>query len=162
MNANLSRLATDAIRPELEEALRGSDVNRLLKIRVKLVEKKKSIESQLADDTADLRGDRADLLASGMHPREADLRAQAAGDPDWRARASGLNRIIDGMLSKIRQRLSELTANQNYAAVVIQNGASTASNVASAINSFLGRGCKIGHAIVVGNDLVLVASEPAA
>lgn len=148
-------------RNEIENALRSTDPSILLNLRGRLVEKKKSIESQLADDTAGMREERNENLVNGMHPREADLRAQASGDPDWRARASGLCRIIDGALSRIRVRLSELTPSAKfYTAVAIENAGKTSALVASALNQFLGRGSKIAFALVVDGDLVVVASEP--
>lgn len=145
----------------IDEALRGNDPMALIALRAELVEIKKNVESQLAADTADLREGRAAMIANGVHPREAVVRAAAAADPEWRDRASRLGRLIDAQLGRIRARLSALTpSTMRYAAVAIAGAGRTGELAAKALNQLVERGCKIGGYAAVGADLVVMASEP--
>lgn len=153
------QLSVDMAR--IDAALAGTDSMALIALRAELVELKKDIESQLADDNASHREDRADMIARGMHPREADLRAAAEGDHDWRARAGKLQRIVDTQLGRIRTRLSVLSPSARpYSAVAIPGAGRSGELAARALNELVSRGCKIGGYAAVGADLVVMASEP--
>jgi len=140
--------------------LAGRDRSALLKLRGELILKKKLVESQLAEDTAALRETRAQMLEAGMHPREADLRAGAEGDADWRMRCTGACRVLDSWLGRIRSKLGELSAPSRRSAVVVEGAGRTSAATALAINQFLESGCHVFSFGVVGNDLVIVATEP--
>jgi hypothetical protein len=142
--------------------LAGVDVAKIRQFRQELIETKLRIETQLRDAGFDVEAERADLIAEGVHPVEANWRARAAVDVDWKARAHAALRKTDEWLHKVKDRLHDLHADtqpEDRAAVCIAGAARDGRRAADAINHLLRAGCKIYGAIAIGGDLVVVASE---
>jgi len=146
---------------ECKRLLKYGTAQDLINLRARLVNIKRDVESQLADESASMREDRAHYLAQGMHPREADIRASAQSDQDWRVRAAGFQRVCDKYLASIRARLGELqrSVERPHSAVVLSS-VNTSKTVAAALNALIEKGCKISSWNVVGEDLVVVGTEP--
>jgi hypothetical protein len=145
------------------EILATNDVQRISILRAELIEIKSRVQLQLSSDRYDYEAERADLIQGGMHPREADLRAKANGDADWRGRAAGIAHIADRLLKRVKIRLQELRAEMkpvSRAAVCIAGAGRDGQSAASAINHLLQGGCMIYGAFAIGGDLVIVASDP--
>jgi hypothetical protein len=145
------------------EILATGDVQRISLLRAELIEVKSRVQIQLSSDRYDYEAERADLIQSGMHPREADLRARANGDADWRGRAAGVAQIADRLLKRVKSRLQELRAETkpvSRAAVCLAGAGRDGQAAAAAINHLLQGGCMIYGAFTIGSDLVVVASDP--
>lgn len=93
---------------ELTAVLERRNERELLATRARLIDDKKRIERQISDDKFDMMADRAELINSGVDMREAQLRATAGGDTDWRARAVHAGIVIDGQLARVKSALADL------------------------------------------------------
>jgi hypothetical protein len=143
-----------------ERVLREGSFEEIQRLRAEIIVLKKDVEGQFVEDDADLKERRAELLRTGMHPREAEIRAIAEGDADWRARALGFLRVIDRWLVKIKVRLREIAAQTpslRAAAVVLPGCATTGEVAAAALNQLIAGGANVLSVVTIGRDLVVIA-----
>lgn len=164
MAATAQRIATSPPRHLSYDAeIDAGTAEDLIRLRVEITELKKKLETQLDNDKLGYTAEVMQLVEGGMDAKEATWRAKASGDRDWIARARGLLRRCDVWLTKIKARLGALTSTSQaskYSAVVIPGAGTSAETVAEACNAFLQRGCWISNTLVIGTDLVIIASEP--
>lgn len=95
---------------QVSAAVARRDRGELATLRGLLVAQKKEIEAQLADDKGQMMEERAGHLEAGLHPREAQARATATSDHDWRGRAIFACSKIDGRLSRIKSAIQAMSA----------------------------------------------------
>jgi hypothetical protein len=159
-NPNHQRLDLE----RFQRVIDHGSVAEVRRLRTELAEKKRAVDAQLADDTADERIEIAEMVHhEGLDLETAKLRALAEGDNDWRARATSFARLLDAWLGKIRVRLAEIDPPIGPAvwrASVMVGAGVSAMHAANAINDVIARGCKVGSALAIGDDLVVVATEP--
>lgn len=142
--------------------IESGTVPEILKLRADLVAKKHRIDSQLSGDKADQSDEVAELIAGGIPPEEAEVRAAHSGDSNWRHRAASAGRGVETWLVKIKARLAELQPGQsgNWNATSIAGAAKTGEAAAAALNEMLVSGVRVISFAQVGDDLVVLASRP--
>lgn len=108
MSAKLSTWARDLLaraESEGEPALRA--------LKDKMVQQNIQIQSDLADDKRGMLAERADYLADGATGRDAQMKASATTDFEWRGRAAYASSVRQQMIAHINGRLRELQATRN-------------------------------------------------
>jgi len=104
---------------QVEQAIASGNAEQIRSLRTALIDRKKQIEVQLADDKLAMQEQRASLLRSGLSSREAQVRATGDGDQDWRARAVAAGAHTDRQLARLRAALVQ-SDERTVSAVVLR------------------------------------------
>ena len=132
------------------DIIKSGSLADLIRLRTDLNTTKKEIEAQLADDKLGYKEDCTELMAQGMSFREANIKAQATSDLDWRNRASKTKRELEAMFSKINARIHELNGGASSAAlsaVTIMGAGQSGTKAAEALNKQVNR-----KVVFIGTD----------
>lgn len=157
------RLITGYTRAQGEQVLKQGTIGELAQLRNAIIIERGRIQGEIDDEKATEIERRTELLKGGMHPREAEMRAEGECDHDWLVRARGAQRALDSWLNRVAARISELQPGghpKNVGAVVVAGVGKHSTMVSTALNELIAKGVQIFAFGVVGGDLVVVGTAP--
>lgn len=156
------RLCAGYTRSQGEQILKQGSVNELTQLRVAVIAAKDNIQTDIDDENATMIERRTELIEQGVHPAEAAMRAEGEMDQDWLVRAKAAQRILNGWLNRISARLGAINDGnkKKTGAVVIRGVGKHATQVSTALNVMISKGAQVYCFCVVGDDLVVVGTDP--
>ena len=82
-------------------------------LKAKAVQENIQIQADLGEDKRGMMADRADYLADGATSKEAQIKASATTDFEWRSRAVYAAAVRQQMIAFINQRLRDIQTARN-------------------------------------------------
>ena len=147
-------MKVDISREEVERLCEVGTPLEVASARTAIIAKKKDIETQLVSDKSLMLEDRAALfLEDGITMREAQARATAASDHEWRRRAVSAQKYCDVALTKLKARLTSLHLS-NTDKVAVFHG--HADQIADGVRSLIADGFKVNHICPIGAESAIV------
>jgi len=101
-------MSIQATNEEVARVAAGADEQAMRQLLARLVAEKLEIQSQLSDSKAQMTAARGNLLADGVGPREAQVRATSTTDQAWRGRAVHAVTVKDKQITRLRGALAAL------------------------------------------------------
>lgn len=162
------RLCNGYTRAQGEQIIKSGSMDELMQLRIAISGENGRIQSQLDDEQATFKERRADLMNAGIGVSEATARAENEMDHDWIARAKAAQRAFQRWLARVNLRIQQLSQQptakakeeRTTSAVVISGAGRHSTFASAALNELLKKGVYIFGFTVIGDDLVVVGSEP--